>query len=51
MLRLAQGRSNDCRSRRDLLARTALCGAMLGLFASPAFAAPVFGGATQVGDG
>ena len=51
MLTLAQDRPNERKSRRDLLARTALCGAMFGFLASPAFAAPVFGGATQTGGG
>ena len=51
MLTLAQDRPNERKSRRDLLARTALCGAMFGFLASSAFAAPVFSGATQTGGG
>lgn len=51
MSRLGHHRSDARKSRRDLLARTALCGAMFGFLGSPALAAPVFGGSTQTGGG
>src|SRR4051794_2194164 len=51
MLSLAQDRSSSRRSRRDLLARSALCGMMFGFLGSAALAAPVFGGSTQTGGG